>query len=127
MYALLALAGRQYKVTEGQILVVPATKKTKVGDKLMLSGVVGLHDGNNLLVDGQKLKNMGVQAEVVAVGKGEKFRVATFKAKSRFRKVKGFRELQSTLKIIEISTGEPKNEAKTIKRTRKPQGKVDKE
>ena len=43
-----------------------------------------------------------VSAEVVDNVKGDKIRIAKFKAKSRYRKVRGFRARLTKLKIIKI-------------------------
>lgn len=48
------------------------------------------------------IKGASVEVEIFDQIKGEKIRVATFKAKARYRKVKGFRPLLTRVKILSI-------------------------
>jgi len=63
-----------------------------------------------LLVDGEKanigqplIKNAQVKAKILDQFKGKKIRVATYKAKSRYRRVKGSRPQLTKIKIEKIT------------------------
>lgn len=98
--AVVKTGGKQYIVREGDLLTVssiPSAEKTVELETL----AVFSEDGSALEV-GTPLLDRKVKAEVVAQGKGEKIRVAKFKAKVRYRKVRGFRPSLTTLKIGKI-------------------------
>ena len=100
-FAIVEVAGHQYQVEEGdQItvnnLAVDSAKKIKI-DKVLLMA------NGKTEIGRPYLKNNTVEAEVVENLKGEKVRVVTYKAKSRYRKVKGFRPQQTKLKITKIN------------------------
>jgi large subunit ribosomal protein L21 len=78
---------------------MPQDEKSSVS----ISDVLMFVDGETVkvgtpLVDGAKVK-----ATVTAHEKGEKLRVATYKAKSKERKVRGHRQAETVLHIDAIS------------------------
>ncbi|MDD3532151.1 MAG: 50S ribosomal protein L21 [Candidatus Shapirobacteria bacterium] len=100
-FAVIEVAGHQYQVEEGdQIainnLAVDLNKEIKI-DKVLLMANGKTEIGRPFL------KNRAVNAEVVENLKGKKVRVATYKAKSRYRRVKGFRPQLTKLKITKIN------------------------
>ncbi len=97
----------QYIAEEGLILVVDklsAKEKTKVNFPEVLFFA---KDEENILLGSPYIKGATVEAEVLEHGKGKKIRVARFKAKSRHRRVTGFRPQLSKIKITQIKV--PKN------------------
>lgn len=101
-YAVIQLLGKQYKVATGDELVVDrvpeeAKKKLEVTDVLLVA------DGDKITVGQPLVAKAKVTLSVVSHDKGDKIRVAKYKAKSRYRKVKGHRQAQSTLKVEKIS------------------------
>ena len=100
--AIIQLAGKQYVVSEGETITVnrldqPADATFEVGDVLLISTDKTTTVGTPLV---EKAK---VKLQVVAHEKGEKLRVATYKAKSRYRKVKGHRQHLTQLKVVSIA------------------------
>ncbi|MBU3978274.1 50S ribosomal protein L21, partial [Patescibacteria group bacterium] len=65
------------------------------------------------------LSDISVSAKVIEQFKGDKIRVAKFKAKSRYRRVQGHRQLLTRIQIEKISTNQPatkqENKIKAIK------------
>lgn len=100
-YAVVKIGGNQHKIFEGEILVVDKLEGKK-GQKLTLNEVLLLVDDNKIKIGQPLVKNAKAEAEIVDQIKGEKIRVATFKAKARYRKVKGFRSLLTRVKILSI-------------------------
>jgi large subunit ribosomal protein L21 len=100
MFAVIKIAGQQYKVTTGQSLFVPHLAG-KTGDKLEFSDIVFLeNDGNISFPSGTK---NSVNAEIINdMIKGEK--VIAFKMKRRkgFRKKHGHRTQYTQIKVTEI-------------------------
>lgn len=100
-YAVVKIGGTQHKVSEGETLVVDKLEGKK-GQKLTLNEILLLVDDNKIKIGQPLVKNAKAEAEIVDQIKGEKIRVATFKAKARYRKVKGFRSLLTRVKILSI-------------------------
>lgn len=98
-YAVIAISGSQYKVEENQVITVdkldPSIKST--------SDVLLIVDEDKAKVGNPTVKGASVDFESVRDYQGEKLRVSTFKAKSRYRKTKGFRAQLTDIKITKIN------------------------
>ncbi|MEI7652988.1 MAG: 50S ribosomal protein L21 [bacterium] len=93
--------GKQYMVKSGDIITVDRMEG-EVGSKVQLVKLAEFAlDGSTLQLGAPALSET-VTAEVVETGKGNKIRVAKFKAKVRFRKVMGFRPHLTKLKIVSV-------------------------
>jgi len=66
-----------------------------------------LIDGASSLVGQPYLPGVTVTAQVLGDKKGDKLRVSTYKAKSRYRKVTGSRPLHTRIKIEDIKSVKP--------------------
>ncbi len=100
-YAIVSTGGKQYKVSEGDILELELLSTDP--QKEYIFPQVLLHvDGDKRLVGAPTLSNVVVKATVLSHGKGEKIRVAKFKAKSRYRRVMGFRPSVTKIRIEKI-------------------------
>lgn len=98
-YAVIRLQGRQYKVSEGEELLVDKMNDLKLEPEVLL-----VADGDSVKVGKSAVKGASVKLKVVTeVEKGEKIEVYHFKAKSRYRKHTGFRP-QYTRVLIEKIT-----------------------
>jgi large subunit ribosomal protein L21 len=100
MFAVVKIAGQQFKVTEGQNLYVPHIEG-KTGDQVAFADVLMVdHDGKLTLGSDIKVK---VNAEIIGEKQGEK--VIAFKMKRRkgFRKKTGHRKLYTQIKIGKIA------------------------
>jgi len=100
-YAIVKIGGTQYKVSEGDEIVVdklPEEEKKKVEFKNVLLVV----DEKKAKIGDPLVRGAKIQTTVLEQFKGEKIRVTTFKAKSRYRRVKGFRPQLTRLKINKI-------------------------
>lgn len=100
-YAVVRIGGKQYKVSEGQeILVDKILEPKKVGVEVLL-----VADDEKVSVGKPLVKDVKVKVKVVtALEKGEKVDVYKFKAKSRYRKHIGFRPQYTKLLVEKIST-----------------------
>ena len=101
-FAVVKISGHQYKVGEGEEIEVPKIEGEK-GKTLDLEEVLLVVDGEKVEVGQPQIKGAKIQAEIVEQKKGEKIRVAKYKAKTGYRRVRGFRPLITTLKIKKIS------------------------
>lgn len=100
-YAIISAAGKQYHVTPGQELIIDR-QAGEPGDKLKFAEVLMLVDGDTRQVGQPTVDKAVVEGEIIEHLRGEKVRVAKFKAKSRYRKVTGHRSELSKIKITKI-------------------------
>lgn len=93
-YAVVEIAGRQYKVVPNQVLTVDnlGDIKTFECDKVLLLAGDSLSLGNPYLKD-------KLMFEVLESKREPKIRVATYKAKAKTRKVRGSRRSVSVIKL----------------------------
>ena len=115
-YAVIKSGGKQYKVNVGDTLELD--KLTTEKDKVIFSEVLLLVTNGKVTVGKPSIKGALVEATLLEQKKGEKIRVARFKAKSRHRRVTGFRAHLSVVKIDKINFGS-KNVSKEIDKATK--------
>jgi len=101
MYAVIRTGGKQYKVSEGDCLVIEKLD-AEVGaevsfDVLMLADENGVKIGKPLLAGAQ------VTGEVAEHGKGKKIIVFKYKPKKNYRKKMGHRQPFTKVEITKIS------------------------
>jgi len=93
--------GKQYLVKEGDEIVVDFLNK-KEGEKVKID-LLGVFSDDGIKMEiGQPLLKTPAIGEIVENLKGDKIRVARFKAKVRYRRVKGFRPMLTRIKIVKI-------------------------
>lgn len=99
MFAVVKIAGKQFKVEKDQTLFVPNVGG-KAGDKVEFSDVILADTNGNLTFSNVSVK---VQAEILDHVKGDK--VIAYKQKRRkgFRKKLGHRTHYTKIKINEIA------------------------
>ena len=98
-YAVIRLKGHQYCVSEGEEILVDKIGSDKIDPEVLL-----FVDKDKVLIGKPVLKEIKVKLKVISEEKGEKIRVLKYKAKSRYRKVRGFRAQQTKILIEKIST-----------------------
>jgi len=101
-YAIVKIGGFQFKVAEGEELEVEKIDGKK-GEAVEFNEVFLMVEDKQVKIGQPQVKGAKVKAKILEQLKGEKIRVATYKAKSRYRRVKGHRELLTKLQITEIS------------------------
>lgn len=101
MYAVIRTGGKQYRVSQGDILEVERVKG-EVGDKLTLSDIL-LVGGNGEVKIGTPIVGAAkVTAEIVKQGRGKKIIVFKKKRRKSYSRKRGHRQELTTLKITEI-------------------------
>ncbi len=99
--AVVKTGGKQYVVRAGEEIIVD-NLNVEAGKPVELD-LLALLDNEKLSVDlGTPFLKTKLKAIVVENLKGDKIRVARFKAKTRYRKVRGFRAQLTKLKIEAI-------------------------
>jgi len=111
-YAVVTSGGKQYKVTQGQVLEIDKIT-TEPGATFAFDNVLLSVDGDSATIGEPYLDNVAVIAKVLEQVKGDKIRVAKFKAKARYRKVQGFRAQLTRVEITDLAgKSAPKNTVK---------------
>ena len=100
MYAIIATGGKQYKVSEGDIIKVEKLGKD-AGEEVTFDQVIAVNDGKLLV--GDKANNASVTATVIDEGKKLKIIVYRYKAKKGYHKKSGHRQPYTKVKIDKIN------------------------
>ena len=100
MYAIVETGGKQYKVSQDEIINVEKLD-AKVGDKVNLAVLMTV-DGDKVKNGNPYVKGAEVVAEVVEQGKSDKVLVFKYKAKKNERKKQGHRQPYTALKIVSV-------------------------
>ncbi len=101
-YAVVQIAAKQYRVSEGDELLVEKINAKK-GDKIDFDQVLLTVADQQVQIGQPLVAKASVKAEILDQVKAEKIRVAKFRAKSRYRKVKGHRQSLTKIKITKIN------------------------
>jgi large subunit ribosomal protein L21 len=101
MYAIIVDGGRQYKVTEGQELVIDY-RDVSSGDALQFDQVVALSNGSSLALGEPTVGGAKVTAKVLGVLQGPKLTVQKFRRRKTYRRKTGHRQLYTKVQIEKI-------------------------
>ena len=100
MYAIIATGGKQYKVSEGDIITIEKLG-LEASEKVTFDDVLAVSDGS--LKVGSDASNATVEASVVANGRGRKVIVYKYKRKTGYHKKNGHRQSFTKVKIEKIN------------------------
>ncbi|MDP9410641.1 MAG: 50S ribosomal protein L21 [Actinomycetota bacterium] len=98
MFAIVKSGGKQYRVAEGQELVVDRVKG-EVGDS------VELPVGFSVDSDGFDLGERTARVEILEHLRGDKIHIYKYKPKKDHRKKTGHRQELTRIKVLEVSDG----------------------
>lgn len=102
MFAVLKTGGRQYKVSEGDLVQVNKLDG-KVGDEVSLDQVLMVGDGDDLKVGSPLVEGCTVTGVVTRQFRDKKIIVFKFKRRQKYRRKNGHRQSLTELKITRIS------------------------
>ncbi len=100
MYAIIATGGKQYKVSEGDVIKVEKLD-AEVGNTVTFDEVIAV--SNDSLKVGEDVKNASVSATVMEQGRGKKIIVYKYKRKTGYHKKNGHRQAYTQVKIDKIN------------------------
>lgn len=100
MYAIIATGGKQYKVSEGDVIKVEKLD-AEPGSTVTFDQIVAVSD-KELKVAGD-VANSTVTATVMEQGKGKKIIVYKYKRKTGYHKKNGHRQAYTQVKIDKIN------------------------
>lgn len=102
MFEIVEIAGKQFKVTKGDVLEVPKLKASKEGDKVKIDAVLLRSDENKTDVGTPNVTGAQVELLVKEHGKAAKIRVYKKKAKKRFERTQGHRQPFTTVEVTAV-------------------------
>ena len=100
MYAIIATGGKQYKVSEGDIIKVEKIDAEN-GSAITFDNVIAVSDGS-LKVD-KDVASASVSATVMEQGRAKKVLVYRYKRKTGYHKKNGHRQAYTQVKIDKIN------------------------
>ena len=100
MYAIIATGGKQYKVSEGDVIKVEKLD-VEAGNAVTFDQVIAVSD-NGLKV-GEAVANATVSGTVMDQGRGRKVIVYKYKRKTGYHKKNGHRQAYTQVKIEKIN------------------------
>jgi len=102
-FAVIQTGGKQYKVSEGDLISVEKIKgEYKLGDKISFDKVLLIDDGKEIKIGDPYIKGAQTDAILEKEGKGKKVVVIKYKAKSRYFKKRGHRQPYFKIRIKSI-------------------------
>lgn len=101
MFAIIAIGGKQYKVSPGDVIDVDKAEG-KVGDTITVPNVLLVEENGKTKVGTPNVSGTSVKAKIVNQMKGDKVEVFRYKSKVRYRKHRGFRAQLTRLEIVSI-------------------------
>lgn len=120
MYAVIKTGGKQYKVTQGDVLRVEKLAAAE-GESVSFDQVLLVADGDNVQVGAPILEGTAVNGNVVRHGRGDKINIVKFKRRKHHRKQMGHRQDFTEVEITGIGgTSGGAKPAGGAKKTAKP-------
>ncbi len=101
MYAIIATGGKQYKVSEGDIITIEKLG-VEADEKVTFDQVLAV-SGDELKVGEPTVSGATVEATVIKEGRGKKVIVYKYKRKSGYHKKNGHRQAFTQVKIDKIN------------------------
>ncbi|TCP28043.1 LSU ribosomal protein L21P [Tenacibaculum skagerrakense] len=115
MYAIVEIAGQQFKVAKDQKVYVHRLPEAE-GSKVTFDKVMLIEDKGNVTIGAPAIEGAGVTAKVLGHLKGDKVIVFKKKRRKGYKKKNGHRQYLSEIQIESIAASgvkvEPKAEAK---------------
>jgi len=102
MYAIVKTGGKQYRVEQGQSLLIERLPAGD-GDTVELEPLLYV-DGSDVF-DGDDLDRVRIQARVLTHERGPKLRIVKFKPKRGYKRRTGHRQELTRIEVTEIKLG----------------------
>ncbi|MCD6460301.1 50S ribosomal protein L21 [bacterium] len=103
MFAVIETGGKQYKVTEGETVLVDLIDIPEKETKVVFDKVLLIESDKKTSIGQPTVENATVEAEFISVEKGKKIHVFKMKRRKNSKKKIGHRQKYSMVKIIKIN------------------------
>jgi large subunit ribosomal protein L21 len=112
MYAIIQIAGKQFKVKPGMVLNVP-TLNVEPGKKFDVERVLAYSDGKDLSIGTPELTDITIKGTVVSHGRAKKIIVFKKKRRKGYQKKQGHRQGFTQIMVEGIAQAKPAAKKKT--------------
>jgi large subunit ribosomal protein L21 len=102
LYAIIKAGGKQYKVREGDELLLEKIKGDQ-GDKIEVGRVIFVNNDDKIIHEPEVLSKIKVKGEILEHIRDEKIIVFKYKAKKGYKRKRGHRQNLTRVKIKKIS------------------------
>ena len=102
MKAIIVTGGKQYTVSEGDILFIEKLN-AEAEEVVKFDTVLAVLDGENSVIGAPAVEGAVVEAKVVKNGKGKKITIFRYKAKKNEKKKMGHRQPYTKVEITKIA------------------------
>ena len=102
MNAIIVTGGKQYKVSEGDVLFIEKLE-AEAGETITFDQVLAILDGETATFGAPVVEGASVTATVMKNGKGKKVRIFKYNPKKGYRKRQGHRQPYTKVEITKIS------------------------
>ncbi len=102
MYAIIETGGKQYKVSEGDVIFIEKLEAAE-GETVTFDKVLVVADGDKVNVGAPAVDGASVTAKVEKQGKSKKIYVFKMKRKKNYRRKKGHRQPFTKVTIDKIN------------------------
>ncbi|MBI4697627.1 MAG: 50S ribosomal protein L21 [Nitrospirae bacterium] len=99
MYAIIETGGKQYKVSEGDIIKIEKIDNKK---SVTFKNVLMVSDNNQVSFGNPFIPSAKVTADVIGDGKADKVLIFKMRPRKGHRKLRGYRQTHTTVKIKNI-------------------------
>ncbi len=103
MYAVIQAGGRQYKVSEGDVITLDRLKGNP-GDAIEFTQVLLLENNGQLRAGKNEIKGAKVTGKIMGNSQGKKIRVFRYRRRKNTMKTKGSRPKHTSVSILKIVT-----------------------
>ena len=109
MYAIIETCGKQYKVSEGDVVFFEKLEAEE-GKNVKFDKVILVSDGKKVEVGTPYVKGAKVEGKVIAHGKAKKIIVFKYKAKKNYRRKQGHRQPYTKVEITSVKLAAEKTD-----------------
>ena len=111
MYSIIKISGKQYRVSEGDIIKV-STQDWKVGDTVKLNQILLTDNGKNISVGTPTVAGASVTLEIMEHNRDKKLLIYKKKRRKGYQRKNGYRQGYSLLKVNKLQMPSTKKEQK---------------
>ncbi len=103
MKATIQTQGRQFTVSEGDVLILNRYPETETGSTVEINEIVSAGEGDDFKVGTPLLEGASVKAKVLENKRGDKVLIFKKKKRKGYHKLRGHRQELSVIKIESIT------------------------
>ena len=107
MHAIVAISGKQYRISEGDTIKV-SSQNWKVGDQVKFDQVLLTDNGKNIEVGAPKVKGASVTVEILEHNRDKKLLIYKKKRRKGYQRKNGHRQRYTLLKVNSLQIPDTK-------------------